>query len=678
MQLDPDDIHARAEALVGQVIGGRYRLDAVLGIGAMGAVYRGYHTGLERSVAVKLLHKDLMGSEEMRARFAREASAVSKLDHPNCVRVTDFGNDEEYQFLVMELLEGTPLGHELQQPLPAERALGIIDEVLAGLEHAHGHGLVHRDIKPDNVFLARDGDKVRVKLLDFGIVKLQEGSGNKQLTQMGMIFGTPHFMSPEQATGGEIDARADLYAAGVVLYTMLAGRLPFDDDDPLKVLRQQIRDEPPALPDDVPDPVRGLVTKLLAKKPEQRHASAAETRKAVADVREALAPAPQPAPQPAPTSGMAATPGTLTVPAMPGAAPSPVPAGPPVMVPPRGGGPAWGPPSKTTKLAAGGVGALLLVVIIAVAAGGGDDEPAAPAPEAQAEAARSGLEALLGGSSEAGKAKTGEAGEDADGEDAQEDAPSNRSLEANYTGVDLLIAAKQYESARITLGPLLEAHPNDAGLHRRMGQVLVALAGADNRAAALQSYASAIRADAGQLDDETFMTELGELLDDAKLREPAVTLAIELLGTRMDDQLLEWLNVQGKPLPFESRHALITHLEGHDRGQEISRPLQRALDLWQASEAEDPCAAFGRALEDASAHPDSFLVGTLRGVTVPTGSAPKDDAEPAACPGAADQLEKARATHDRMFAGIDPVVPKAYRARPSKGTSSSGGRKRRR
>lgn len=659
MTLDPGDVQARAEALVGQVLGGRYRLDAVLGIGAMGAVYRAYHTGLERAVAVKLLHRDLMNSDEMRARFSREAAAISKLDHPNCVRVTDFGNEDEHQYLVMELLQGTTLGHELDEPLPPLRAIELLDEVLAGLEHAHGHGLVHRDVKPENVFLARDGAKTRAKLLDFGIVKLQEGAGGRQLTQMGMIFGTPHFMSPEQAQGSETDARTDLYATGVILYEMLAGHLPFDGDDPIKVLRQQIRDEPPPLPSSVPDPLRGLVARLLAKKPDDRYPSATAVREALAGIRTALQPAPVeiPAPAPPPPTAAAVT---------------------PVMVPPRATGPAWWPPSKAMKLAAAGVGGLALVIAIAVAAGG-DDEAPAQSPEAPAEAARAGLEALLGkaNASDEGETKAEPAAEDG-GEAGDvvvvDDATGGeKALQASLASVDALIEARQHEAARIMLGPLLQAHAEVAALHWRMGKVLTALGGADNRAAALESYAAAIRAEATVLDDQAFMEELSKLLDDPKLREPAVELAIELLGTRIDDELLGWLNVQAKPLGYALRHRTIAHLEGHGRGDDVNRPLQRALDLWQASEADDPCAAFGRALDEAQAHPDSFLLGTLQHAPVPDAKAGPGE-EPQACSGAADQLAKVRTEHEESYAGIDPVVPRAYRSR----SSSQSSRKRRR
>jgi hypothetical protein len=690
MALDPDAIQARAEAMVGQVLGGRYRLDAVLGMGAMGAVFRARHTGLERDVALKLLHQDLVASDEMRARFAREAAAISKLDHPNCVRVTDFGNDDAHQYLVMELLQGEPLGDRVdEEPLPPRQALEIVDEVLAGLEHAHGHGLIHRDIKPDNIFMAREeSGRAKVKLLDFGIVKLQEQEGVPQLTKMGMVFGTPCYMSPEQAAGTAVDARTDLYAVGIILYMLLSGRLPFDSDDPLKVLRQQIRDLPPPLPDDVPAPVRELVGTLLAKKPDERYPSAAAAREAVARARQQLEG------PPAPVVAAAPAPVVVEVPAAVASAEpvtastaSPVAPGPAIVVPSHARPwwpPPWWPLGLDVRWVAGGLGALVLVIILVVAAGGDEDPAEAPATDEKAAAAtRDELAKLIQGGKEAAKGalEEGEASDDEEGEDpapTREKAggTSPRAGQASLDSVDALLAVRQIEAARIMLGPLLDAHPGDAQLHWRMARVLIALGGADNRAGAFEALAIAITNDPALLDDEAFTKELWALMDDAALRGDAVDLAVERLGTRADDRLLQWLNVQVKPLDRSARHRVIAHLEGHDRGDRINRPLQHALDLWQAREAEDPCEAFAGALKAATESPDSFLVGTLRSVAAPTTA--KEGQAPQPCPGAAEQLAEVRARFDEMYAGIEPVVPKAYRKRPAPKSSQGNDRRRRR
>src|SRR5690606_31654560 len=182
-----------------------------------------------------------------------------------------------HHFLVMELLEGVELADMLDAPLPPERALSIMAQILAGLEHAHGKGLVHRDVKPENIFMARYSDGREVaKLLDFGIVKLEDKSSAQPLTRFGMVFGTPLYMSPEQAAGQPTDGRTDLYSAGVILYTMLAGRPPFDADDPVKLLRMQMKEPPPPLPASIPAPVRRFVERLLAKRPDERYPTATE------------------------------------------------------------------------------------------------------------------------------------------------------------------------------------------------------------------------------------------------------------------------------------------------------------------------------------------------------------------------------------------------------------------
>jgi len=750
--IDPDDIEARAEALVGQTLGDRYRLDAVLGIGAMGAVYRAYHVGLEREVAVKLLHSDLMSSSEMRTRFSREAAAISKLDHPNCVRVSDYGNDDQYQYLVMELLEGKSLGDDLyergEEPVPLTQALDLTEEVLAGIEHAHGHGLVHRDIKPDNIFLAIDVEgQVRAKVLDFGIVKLQEQQGQPQLTKVGMVFGTPHFMSPEQAMGAVVDARTDLYAIGSVLYTMLAGRQPFESDDPVKVLRQQIQDPPPPLSEEIPEVLRVLVEKLLAKKPEERYPSATAVRNALAAARRSFEPQPEPAAAPVVEASTPTEPGgdpvevAATVPAAgvdasgptaPGMGPGPAPvmsssftepASPVVVassvtepasalpVPPSAPPgvpmvphahapsmpasasaptapasasssaspglvvPSSAPPSKAAVWILGGVGALaLLGAIVFMTRGDDDPEPEDSEVTAKADDARKGLEALLGnGDGDDGDGEIELSGDDggdspanAEGGDSPKAAPPPSSMQAVLASIDGLLEARKYDAARIALEPHLLAHPEEGALHWRMAKIRTALGGADNRSKAIASYSTAISADAALLDDDAFMSSLMELFSDPKLRETAVTMALDRLGSRVDDTLIQWLNVQSRPLRYPTRQRVIGHLERNGRDAEINRPLQRALDLWQAQSVEDDiCGAFDHSIADALAKPDSYLLGTLRKVPVP--SAMVDDPQAVVCPGSEEKLAEARQRYDQMFAGIDPVVPKAFRTRRKRG-----------
>jgi serine/threonine protein kinase len=239
------------------MLDGRYRVDGVLGKGGMGRVYRGEHTGIGRAVAIKVLHPDLGKNKEASQRFQREAIASGRLDHPNIVGVSDFGVLEDgCPYLVMEVLEGEELGKRLEREkrIPWPEAIEIMRGVLAGLRHAHEKSVVHRDIKPDNIFLARKDGEVVVKILDFGIAKLVAGSGDDPATtRAGLTVGTPAYLSPEQAVGGEIKPATDLYSASVVFYEMLAGRPPFEDTDPLAIMTAHVSREPPTFAQVAPD-----------------------------------------------------------------------------------------------------------------------------------------------------------------------------------------------------------------------------------------------------------------------------------------------------------------------------------------------------------------------------------------------------------------------------------------
>lgn len=275
----PAKLHSDLDALVGTVIHDRYRVESLLGVGGMGAVFRAHHLGLRRDVALKVLHPEIGGDESVSKRFDREATSASRLDHPNCVRVSDFGTtDNGTKYLVMEFLEGHELKDSLGQPLAPDRAVQIAIQIFQALEHAHHFGVVHRDLKPENIYVTTDfrGQEV-VKIVDFGIAKLIDEQGaHEKLTRAGLVFGTPRYMSPEQAAGGKIDERTDIYAAGLILYEMLSGNVPFDSDEPGQLLRMQIIAPPPPLPASVPESLTKVVDKLLEKSKSDRHASARE------------------------------------------------------------------------------------------------------------------------------------------------------------------------------------------------------------------------------------------------------------------------------------------------------------------------------------------------------------------------------------------------------------------
>ncbi|MEJ7603255.1 MAG: serine/threonine-protein kinase [Kofleriaceae bacterium] len=257
MAVSPAPASDAAEGLaIGSVLDGRYRIDGVLGAGGMGRVYRGEHTGIGRAVAIKILHADLTRNREAATRFQREALASGRLDHPNIVGVSDFGMlDDGACYLVMEALEGESLGDRLEREpvLPWREAIDIMRGVMQGLQHAHDRGVVHRDIKPDNIFLARKDGEVVVKILDFGIAKLYAGSAEDPAsTRAGLTVGTPAYLSPEQAVGGEIKPASDIYSATIVLFEMLAGRTPFIGKEPLAMLGAHVSQPPPRVRDVTP------------------------------------------------------------------------------------------------------------------------------------------------------------------------------------------------------------------------------------------------------------------------------------------------------------------------------------------------------------------------------------------------------------------------------------------
>jgi serine/threonine-protein kinase len=267
------------------VLDGRYRIDTVIGTGGMGRVYKGEHTGIGRAVAIKVLHTDLSRNREAAQRFQREALASGRLDHPNIVGVSDFGVlDDGSCYLVMEALEGEPLGKRLERDGRVDwpEALEILRGVLSGLKHAHEKGVVHRDIKPDNIFLAQKDGEIIVKILDFGIAKLRAGSGDDPAsTRAGLTVGTPAYLSPEQAVGGEITPASDLYSASVVLFEMIAGRAPFVEKEPLAMLGAHVSRPPPKLAEVAPDlplpaNLEEVLGRGLAKASAERYTNAIE------------------------------------------------------------------------------------------------------------------------------------------------------------------------------------------------------------------------------------------------------------------------------------------------------------------------------------------------------------------------------------------------------------------
>ncbi len=279
--------------LLGSVVAKRYVVDGFLGMGGMAVVFRGRHATLDRKVAIKFMRPEYSLNADVSRRFDREARAASNFDHPNCIEVFDCGETTHgLKFIVMPLLEGVELGSVLGEPFPPAQAVWLGMQLLRGLEHAHGHGVVHRDLKPDNIFVTLDHERrEQLKIVDFGIAKLLQQQASDGLhTKVGAIVGTPAYMSPEQAMGTTVDARADLYSLGIILYHMLTGSPPFKAADARGLLFQQVSMEPKPIAESVPELVRRLVEALMAKDRDDRPPSAATALNAFEHVFEQMVP----------------------------------------------------------------------------------------------------------------------------------------------------------------------------------------------------------------------------------------------------------------------------------------------------------------------------------------------------------------------------------------------------
>ena len=272
-----------AEGLVGVTLDGRYRLEAVLGEGGMGAVFRATHLAMDRRVAIKLLKPHLTGDEAALHRFAREARNALKVESEHAVKVVDYGVTPLFDYyMVLEYLDGRTVQRELEidGPFSPARVVHIARQVLHALGAAHRIGLIHRDIKPDNLLLLKQGDDPDyTKVLDFGVSKLMEGSAKSsrsalKLTQAGVVFGTPEFMSPEQACGLALDGRSDLYSLAATMYSMLTGTALFEGNSAIELLTHHARTPAPHLPADLAPRLDAVLQRCLGKHKEARYPSA--------------------------------------------------------------------------------------------------------------------------------------------------------------------------------------------------------------------------------------------------------------------------------------------------------------------------------------------------------------------------------------------------------------------
>ncbi len=616
-----DSLHPTLRDLPGTTLLDRYEIDEVLGLGGMGAVFRGRHLGLKREVAVKVLHPDLTRDPEISARFDREAHSASRLDHPNCLRVTDVGSTEDgVKFMVMDLLSGGELADRLGEPMVPERAVLMILQVLRGLEHAHEHGVIHRDVKPENIFITRDHDGREVlKLVDFGIAKLVGGGTNDtRMTKAGLIFGTPAYMSPEQAMGMEADGRADLYAVGVILYEMLGGSPPFESDDPVKLVRMQVSKDPPPLPENVAPTLSAVVMKLMAKDRDERFQSATEARETLELVLPAVASSEiisgatllgssitgpillaPPGSGPIPVTGSNSVPIVVqhsdgTSSSVSGAVPIQHPSGAfspsalPTLPPQSGlraGGRDW---RRMAMLGGGGLLSLLLLVWIS----SGDDDP----PGASSEQA---------GAAEADGSNPAKADDDGEVLMIEDDGPESRRLKE----LDGLISASNLVDAQKVLDGMLDEYPQSGALQWRQGRLWAKTRKRKNLSKALVAYGDAIDANPALLENHDFYAEIYQLFGESRLRSESLDLALRKMGPKGHKFLLEQVNNEKKPLGYTDRRRALQELSTVEESKAaIANPrLHVALDLLQATQSLTPCAAYADALEVIASAPDYWF-----------------------------------------------------------------------
>jgi serine/threonine protein kinase len=299
------------------ILEGQFKILQKIGSGGMGSVYRAQQTDMNRMVGVKILHPKLANRKDLVSRFRREARAMSHLAHPNTTKVFLYGElDDGSLYIVMEFLDGKNLNQTVRAdgPFSVQRALPILIQVCGALDEAHKAGIIHRDMKPENIFLCQQGGlKDYAKVLDFGLAKVTEREmrpGSLILTQEGMVFGTPEFMSPEQAQGKVLTPASDIYSLAVILYEVLTGKLPYDAKTPMDYIQAHVTVKPIPLDERVPDKhfpplLSKVIERALAKKPEDRFPSSAEFAAAMQAVLEGRTELPKVPADTAPTVKMA-------------------------------------------------------------------------------------------------------------------------------------------------------------------------------------------------------------------------------------------------------------------------------------------------------------------------------------------------------------------------------------
>jgi serine/threonine protein kinase len=621
---------------IGQLVDDRYRILGVVGRGGMGTVYKAEHVAIRRVVAVKLLHASLARVPEVSRRFEREAFAIGRIEHPNCVNVSDFGRlPDGSLYLVMEYLEGRALSDELtvRGRIPPARALHILKHVLRGLGHAHANEIVHRDVKPENVILVEyDGDPDFAKILDFGIAKLvgsaAQAGGSDKLTQAGMAFGTPIYMSPEQALGQQIDGRADLYAASVMAFEMITGMPPFQSEDKIEVMSMHASRPLPTMAEvapglEIPPIVEQLLQHGLAKRAADRFPTAAAYISAIDAVLNEIWPGPRMVtPVPTMATGSAAFPGEVILTPMPMTpAPHQSAATPlPHELAPLSGSPRGSAPNLYTSRSLPSAGAAGLLQYPSTSTPLPHlimDVPAPPTLHAKKQwrAVVIGGAVLLGVSIVVALASR----EPANPMDLAVDVPGDGAPEATAGTEEGSIAERA--AALLAKGnpkeavDLLRAHAEDIAADPQ-AQLQLGHAHAALRAntAALAAYRKALALDVRLETDAKLRTNLRLMIDDqgSVVSVDAAALMYEQLGDQqVADRIVSWASQAQEPAV---RHRAVEVAEALAMSERIDWARSLILDLLQekSCEARRRVVARLRALGDARAIPELRKAASLR------------------------------------------------------------------
>lgn len=667
---------------IGETIADRYRVESVLGSGATGIALRCRHLELGLDVAVKLLHRELAAHPDAVSGFLALAQETARLDHPNCAQVLDFGvwtrPDGALPYLTTPHVAGGSLAERIDGPVPPRRALELTRQIVDGLVHAHGRGLVHGHLSLHNALVAKDakGGEL-VKLVDFGLELLAERARHA-LALPRRDDSMPYFASPELATNAPIDARTDVYGVGLLLHHMLCGAPVFDAEDAPHLLSLHAFADAPRLPEFIPKPLSALVTRLLAKSPDARPQSALEISRdldqvdklltnrrtmqfgsfAMGAIVKSLAPvikleqAARNAPRPAPTPEAlrrkveASTfrlpqQGELHLPTMElRSATTRLPNWADAETQPSAG---RHPRAKYSL----GAAALVLVGVVTWVVTTSDETPVRASTDRDFDAVRGVIASRFGEQSTA---------------DPAAPAPVEpQATAAELDEIDGLLTKGADAAALARIDRMLRENPDDAGVHLRRARALAMRE--DDGARAIAAYDDALARAPTLLDDQKIRAEIVALVKRPDLHAPALELVLHRFATHRDPVLVELVNDEAHPLDYRDRQrALAAITVDTSAAQSVDRVLATTLDLWQAKDADAPCLVFAGALANVERAPSPTYLGTLHHVTPPPAAVEADANTVALCEVLPARLDTVRKSVLRQF----PIskerwtVPTAY------------------